>query len=200
MYCLACTGGIGSGKSYVLRIFSALGVPVYFSDDRTKELYNRNQRLIKELSNLLGEDILVNGVLNKAAMAAKIFADKSLLSQVNSIVHPIVLEDFIEWKKEQSSKGMNFVIIESAIILEIPFFLDETDGVLVVTAPEDVRIERVTKRDGLSPEAVKTRMDKQMSDKERIDKADFVIFADGQRAVLPQVLEVYNRVNNLMTK
>lgn len=200
MYCLACTGGIGSGKSYVLRIFSALGVPVYFSDDRTKELYNQNQRLIKELSNLLGEDILVNGVLNTAAMAAKIFADKSLLSQVNSIVHPIVLEDFIEWKKEQSSKGMNFVIIESAIILEIPFFLDETDGVLVVTAPEDVRIERVTKRDGLSPEAVKTRMDKQMSDKERIDKADFVIFADGQRAVLPQVLEVYNRVNNLMTK
>lgn len=200
MYCLACTGGIGSGKSYVLRIFSAHGVPVYFSDDRTKELYNQNQRLIKELSNLLGEDILVNGVLNKAAMAAKIFADKSLLSQVNSIVHPIVLEDFIEWKKEQSSKGMNFVIIESAIILEIPFFLDETDGVLVVTAPEDVRIERVTKRDGLSPEAVKTRMDKQMSDKERIDKADFVIFADGQRAVLPQVLEVYNRVNNLMTK
>ena len=200
MYCLACTGGIGRGKSYVLRIFSALGVPVYFSDDRTKELYNQNQRLIKELSNLLGEDILVNGVLNKAAMAAKIFADKSLLSQVNSIVHPIVLEDFIEWKKEQSSKGMNFVIIESAIILEIPFFLDETDGVLVVTAPEDVRIERVTKRDGLSPEAVKTRMDKQMSDKERIDKADFVIFADGQRAVLPQVLEVYNRVNNLMTK
>lgn len=200
MYCLACTGGIGSGKSYVLRIFSALGVPVYFSDDRTKELYNQNQRLIKELSNLLGEDILVNGVLNKAAMAAKIFTDKSLLSQVNSIVHPIVLEDFIEWKKEQSSKGMNFVIIESAIILEIPFFLDETDGVLVVTAPEDVRIERVTKRDGLSPEAVKTRMDKQMSDKERIDKADFVIFADGQRAVLPQVLEVYNRVNNLMTK
>jgi dephospho-CoA kinase len=200
MYCLACTGGIGSGKSYVLRIFSALGVPVYFSDDRTKELYNQNQQLIKELSNLLGEDILVNGVLNKAAMAAKIFADKSLLSQVNSIVHPIVLEDFIEWKKEQSSKGMNFVIIESAIILEIPFFLDETDGVLVVTAPEDVRIERVTKRDGLSPEAVKTRMDKQMSDKERIDKADFVIFADGQRAVLPQVLEVYNRVNNLMTK
>jgi dephospho-CoA kinase len=200
MYCLACTGGIGSGKSYVLRIFSALGVPVYFSDDRTKELYNQNQRLIKELSNLLGEDILFNGVLNKAAMAAKIFADKSLLSQVNSIVHPIVLEDFIEWKKEQSSKGMNFVIIESAIILEIPFFLDETDGVLVVTAPEDVRIERVTKRDGLSPEAVKTRMDKQMSDKERIDKADFVIFADGQRAVLPQVLEVYNRVNNLMTK
>lgn len=200
MYCLACTGGIGSGKSYVLRIFSALGVPVYFSDDRTKELYNQNQRLIKELSNLLGEDILVNGVLNKAAMAAKIFADKSLLSQVNSIVHPIVLEDFIEWKKEQSSKGMNFVIIESAIILEIPFFLDETDGVLVVTAPEDVRIERVTKRDGLSPEAVKTRMDKQMSDEERIDKADFVIFADGQRAVLPQVLEVYNRVNNLMTK
>lgn len=200
MYCLACTGGIGSGKSYVLRIFSALGVPVYFSDDRTKELYNQNRRLIKELSNLLGEDILVNGVLNKAAMAAKIFADKSLLSQVNSIVHPIVLEDFIEWKKEQSSKGMNFVIIESAIILEIPFFLDETDGVLVVTAPEDVRIERVTKRDGLSPEAVKTRMDKQMSDKERIDKADFVIFADGQRAVLPQVLEVYNRVNNLMTK
>lgn len=200
MYCLVCTGGIGSGKSYVLRIFSALGVPVYFSDDRTKELYNRNQRLIKELSNLLGEDILVNGVLNKAAMAAKIFADKSLLSQVNSIVHPIVLEDFIEWKKEQSSKGMNFVIIESAIILEIPFFLVETDGVLVVTAPEDVRIERVTKRDGLSPEAVKTRMDKQMSDKERIDKADFVIFADGQRAVLPQVLEVYNRVNNLITK
>lgn len=200
MYCLACTGGIGSGKSYVLRIFSALGVPVYFSDDRTKELYNQNQQLIKELSSLLGEDILVNGVLNKAAMAAKIFADKSLLSQVNSIVHPIVLEDFIEWKKEQSSKGMNFVIIESAIILEIPFFLDETDGVLVVTAPEDVRIERVTKRDGLSPEAVKTRMDKQMSDKERIDKADFVIFADGQRAVLPQVLEVYNRVNNLMTK
>ncbi len=195
MFCFACTGGIGTGKSYVVRIFSALGIPAYIADQRAKELYNIDKSLINKLIELLGEDIVVDGVLQKGVMAKKIFSKKSLLIRVNQIVHPRLLQDFYEWREEQRVKGIDMIIYESAIFLETPIFHKIADKIIVVTAPEETRIKRVIKRDGIDESLVRQRINKQWSDKKRLRMADFIIFADGKRAVLPQILKIINQVN-----
>ncbi len=190
MYCIACTGGIGSGKSYVAKIFAALGFPSYIADERTKGLYMTHSDLLSKLSDLLGEDILKDGVLQRKTMAQKIFSDEVLLKKVNDIVHPEVLKDFILWSKEREKEGNELIILESAIFLESPVFKGHAHKVLVVMAPENIRIERVKKRDCATEEMVRNRIVKQMSDEQMRAYADYIIFADGKRAVLPQVLDV----------
>jgi dephospho-CoA kinase len=195
MFCFACTGGIGTGKSYVVRIFSALGIPAYIADQRAKDLYNIDKSLITKLTELLGDDILVDGELQKGVMAKKIFSKKSLLIRVNQIVHPRLLQDFYEWREEQRCKGIDMIIYESAIFLETPIFHKIADKIIVVTAPEETRIRRVIKRDGIDESLVRQRINKQWSDNKRLKMADFIIFADGKRAVLPQILKIINQVN-----
>jgi len=194
MFCFACTGGIGSGKSYVIKIFSALGIPAYVADDRVKELYEIDSVLVDKLMALLGNDIVVNGVLQKQVMAKKIFSDKMLLAKVNDIVHPRVLEDFYQWRETRQNEGKDMIIYESAIFLETPRFWEVADKVIVVVAPEDVRIKRVMKRDGVDAEQVKQRIKNQWNDTMRLSMADYTIHADGKRAVLPQVLRIIESV------
>ncbi len=196
MFCFACTGGIGTGKSYVVRIFSALGVPAYIADDRAKELYKIDKSLLDRLVEVLGKKIVVDGVLQKSVMAGIIFSNKELLMKVNQIVHPRLLEDFYEWRDEQEKRGVDMIVYESAIFLETPTFRSIADKVIVVTAPVDVRIKRVIKRDNLAEEMVIQRINKQWSDEKRLEMADFVIFADGKRAVLPQILRIIDEVKN----
>lgn len=190
MYCLACTGGIGSGKSYVVKIFAALGFPTYIADEKTKLLYNKNVVLVENLVKLLGNEIVQDGVLQRRVMAQKIFSDELLLAKVNEIVHPEVLADFKNWSLERENEGNKLVIIESAIYLESKIFGGTADKVIVVEAPEHVRIERVKKRDSATEEMVRTRIHRQMTDVQMREYADYIIFADGKRAVLPQVLKV----------
>jgi len=194
MFCFACTGGIGTGKSYVVKIFSALGIPAYIADDRAKELYKIDRNLLDRLVELLGDNIVVDGVLQKSVMAGIIFSNKELLMKVNQIVHPRLLEDFYEWRDEQEKRGVDMIVYESAIFLETPTFRSIADKVIVVTAPVDVRIRRVIKRDNLEEKLVKQRINKQWSDEKRLEMADFVIFADGKRAVLPQILRIIDEV------
>lgn len=196
---LACTGGIGSGKSYVANVFSKLGYPVYYSDARAKELYDSDNELLCGMVQLLGNDIINNGKLSKAVVASKIFKDRSLLERVEQLVHPAVLRDFNKWKSEQQSVmgDKKFVLFESAIILEKPFFKGTADKVLNVVAPMDLRIERVVKRDNVTVEQVLDRMSKQWSDQQRATYSDFTIFADSKRAVLPQILNVIKEMNLL---
>ncbi|MFA6758811.1 MAG: dephospho-CoA kinase [Bacteroidales bacterium] len=193
--CLVCTGGIGSGKSYSVRLFNKLGVPSYIADVRAKELYDSDKVLIKKLVDLLGGDIISGGVLRKDIMAAKIFPNPSLLSKVNNIVHPRVLEDFNLWKSKKEQQGHKVVLLETAIYFETPIFHSAENKVIVVTAPYDIRIERVMKRDNISEEQVKERIARQYSEQERLKRADFIIFADGERAVLPQILNILDAVN-----
>lgn len=198
---LGCTGGIGSGKSYVSRIFSKLGYPVYFSDDRAKLLYDTDALLLEQMVELLGEDILVEGKLDRRVVAGKIFSNTELLRGVESLVHPAVLRDFQRWKEqicsEMDAQGIcpDFVLFESAIILETPLVRGVADKILNVMAPRELRIERVIKRDGVTREQVEVRMNKQWSDEQRSALADFIIFADSKRAVLPQILEVIKNFN-----
>lgn len=194
MFCFACTGGIGTGKSYVVRIFSSLGIPAYIADDRAKELYNIDKGLLDKLVEALGDEIVVDGKLQRSVMAHKIFSKKELLMKVNKIVHPRLLEDFYAWRNEQEKKGVNMIIFESAIFLETPIFYPIADKVIVVTAPEDVRIRRIIKRDNIDEKLVRQRINKQWSDEKRLKMADFIIFTDGKRAVLPQILHIIDKV------
>ena len=193
MFCFAVTGGIGSGKSYLVRLMSSLGLPAYIADYRAKELYKTNRTLVNNLANLLGKEILSDDGIRKDIMAAKIFSNPDLLEQVNSIVHPEVLNDFYQWRGLKKSEGYDTVIYESAIFLETPRFHSIADKVIVVVAPEDERVRRVIKRDSLSEVSVRERMSRQWSDEKRLKMADFVIFADGKRAILPQVMEILNQ-------
>ena len=191
---LGCTGGIGSGKSYVSRIFAKLGCPVYFSDDRAKMLYDTDPQLLGQMVTLLGAEILDNnGKLNRKVMAEKIFGNPELLRQVEGYVHPAVLRDFQRWKeqvcRELDAQGRKpaFVIFESAIILETPLVRGCADKVLHIKAPYGLRIRRVMARDNATREQVEARIARQWSDGQRDSMSDFVIFADSKRALLPQI-------------
>ncbi len=193
MKTLACTGGIGSGKSFLITLFNALGVPSYDSDRRAKELYDENPRLMEDVSSAVGGGIVVDGRLDRRALASRIFSDPAALAAVEELVHPAVAEDFLKWKDRQVTEA-GFVIFESAVILEKPAVRFLADRILVVTAPLETRIRRVVQRDGSTREQVLERMSRQRDDEFRLSCADFVIFADDSVARLPQVLEVMRRM------
>ena len=197
---LGCTGGIGSGKSYVSRIFARMGFPVYFSDDRAKLLYDTDPLLLQQMVQLLGEDILVDGKLDRRVVAERIFGNGELLGEVEKLVHPAVLRDFYRWKEQICSalaalgRCPSFVVFESAILLEKPLVKGCADKVLNVEAPYDLRIERVIARDGVTKAQVEARIAAQWSDEQRNALADFIIFADSRRALLPQIMDVIEKM------
>ncbi len=201
MKVLACTGGIGSGKSYVSRIFSGMGFPVYESDIKAKLLYDTDPSILGRMVELLGRDIVRDGVLQRGVVASRIFNDRELLEQVERIVHPAVVKDFECWKSNiETGSGIikpPFVVFESAIILEKPVVRSIADKVLVVSAPLDMRIERVMRRDGQTREMILSRISSQWDDKAREAMADFIIFADCKKVLLPQVIAVAEAMANL---
>lgn len=188
MKVLVITGGIGSGKSYVTKIFSAMGIPVYLSDDRAKMLYDSDKELLNSVIELLGESIIKDGILQKRVMASIVFNNKELLERVEALVFPAVLRDFERWKAQYSDNGTCFVIFESAIFLEKPLF--KADKVLTVSAPYDMRVQRIMERDSMNLEEIKRRMLNQCSDEKREKISDYVIYSDGKSALLPQILKI----------
>ena len=199
MKVLGCTGGIGSGKSYVSAIFGKMGIPVYDSDNRAKSLYDTDLLLRKSMVGLLGEEIVKDGVVQRDVIAAKIFGNRQLLEEVECLVHPAVIRDFDSWKQCIADRALEagehlppFVIMESAILLEKPIVRASADKVLVVSAPLELRIERVMARDNTDRSRVMARIASQWSDEQRRVLADFIIFADGKQALLPQVETVYS--------
>ncbi len=197
MKVLAITGGIGSGKSYIVRIFSAMGIPVYNADDRTKALYDASPALMEALKGLLGDGLVKDGRLDKAYMASRVFSDRELLEKVESIVFPAVAEDFNNWKRQYEGGRHPFVVIESAIILEKGFFKSVYDRVLTVSSPIPLRVTRVMARSAMSREEVAQRIANQWDDALREALSDYVIISDEKHALLPQVLNVYEKMNNI---
>ncbi len=182
---IGVTGGIGSGKSVVCRIFAALGIPVYDSDARARALMNG--RLAPKIKELFGEDFYVGGVLDRKRVASKVFIDKELLEKLNAIVHPAVERDFEFWSRNQIN--VPYVIMESAILLESGFD-KKMDKVVTVSAPEELCIDRVVARDETTPEKVRLRMANQMEDRERVAKSHFNIANTGRVSLLDQVKDV----------
>lgn len=171
MIVVGLTGGIGSGKTTVAKLFSALGVPVYNSDQKAKELMQNSDVLIKKIISLLGEESYKNKKLNRSYIAQKVFKDKELLSDLNAIVHPAVRQNFLDWIAIQKH---SYVIQETALLFENK--TEELyDKIILVIAPEEVRVQRVLQRDKNTKEAVLARISNQLSDVVKIPKADFVI-------------------------
>jgi dephospho-CoA kinase len=179
------TGGIGSGKSTVSKILISKGFSVYNSDNRAKWLMNNSDNLKSNIISIFGDKAYLKGSLNRKYLSAKVFNDSLKLKALNNLVHPLVAIDFKNWLLHQKSK--DFVFKEAAILIESGAY-KEMDKIIVVSCPENIRLERVLKRDGNSPELVKKRMQNQISETEKINHADFVIKNNGSESDL--VLEV----------
>ena len=182
---IGITGGIGSGKSVVSRLLEVMGIPVYISDGETKQLMMTDSCIRSELTALLGEEVYAGGVLNKSLLASYLFGSPEHAKEINCIVHPRVKEDFRRWT--QCRTAFPIVGIESAILVEAGF-AGEVDAVVMVYAPEEVRVQRAMKRDASSRELIERRIRSQMSDEEKRMRADFVIVNDGETPLIPQVL------------
>ena len=179
------TGGIGSGKSTVSKILISKGFSVYNSDNRAKWLMNNNDNLKSNIISIFGNKAYIKGSLNRKYLSAKVFNDSLKLKALNNLVHPLVAIDFKNWLLHQKSK--DFVFKEAAILIESGAY-KEMDKIIVVSCPENIRLERVLKRDGNSPELVKKRIQNQISETEKINHADFVVKNNGSKSDL--VLEV----------
>nr|WP_297788143.1 dephospho-CoA kinase [uncultured Allomuricauda sp.] len=169
MMIVGLTGGIGSGKSTVAKMFIELGVPVYDSDMEAKKLMVNSNEVKNAISELLGEEAYLNEGLNRPYIADKVFKDPEILGELNDIVHPAVREHFLEWVNHQKSP---YVIQETALIFENNA-QDKYDCTILVTAPEETRIQRVMDRDKIEKQAVIDRINNQMDDKKKVDLADF---------------------------
>lgn len=191
---LGITGGIGSGKSLVCQLLEVMGIPVYISDAETKQLMVTDPFIRKELVALLGEGVYAGGSLNKTLLASYLFSCPEHAKQINGIIHPRVKDDFRRWAQEHTTHS-TIVAIESAILIEAGF-AGEVDVVVMVYAPEKVRIDRAVKRDASSRELIEKRIRSQMSDEEKRNQADFIIVNDGETPLIPQVLALIASISN----
>jgi len=166
------TGGIGSGKTTVAKLFHKLGVPIYVSDIEAKRIMVTNKNVVASIKKILGDTAYTaENELNRIYISAKVFKNKSLLNELNSIVHPAVAEDFLNWHKDQKTE---YVIKESAILFESGSF-ENCDLVITVTAPLEERINRVVLRDKVTKKQVLHRVMNQLSDEDKIDRSNFII-------------------------
>jgi len=179
------TGGIGSGKSTVCKVFKGLGIPVFEADPVAKQLMTSDPEIRLALIEAFGTAVyLPDGTVDRKYLAALVFNDESLLAKLNSIVHPAVLKEFNEWC---STKQTTYILHEAAILFESGFY-KLMDKIIAVVTDEDERIERVMKRDKTTIELVRQRIQNQMSDAERIKMADFVISNNDNELIIPQIL------------
>ncbi|NQX76158.1 dephospho-CoA kinase [Gilvibacter sp.] len=194
MISVGLTGGIGSGKTTVARFFEAIGIPIYFADDRAKALMVEDQELIASIKALLGDQAYTyDGRLNRAYIASQVFNDAKLLEALNALVHPAVGKDFKQWAQAQQSP---YVIKEAAILFENGSYT-HSDANILVTAPESIRLERVMSRDGASEEAVRARMQHQWPDEQKIPLADYVIENIDLEATRKQVNSLHKQLISL---
>lgn len=191
MLAVGVTGGIGSGKSLVCRVFEQLGVPVYYADERAKSLYVRDAELQKEVKDLLGESsYLPTGEFNREWVKAQVFSDQGLRAKLNELVHPRVFKDFEVWCGEMLAAGHAYVIKEAAILFESG--ADATvDLVIGVVADRSVRMKRVIQRDGLSEKDVEDRMQSQWIQEQWMDRCAYLIYNNGDRSIIEQVQEIH---------
>lgn len=177
------TGNIGSGKSYVCKMFEKLGIPVFYSDDETKKLYLIPS--VKELIvNRFGKEVYFeDGTLNRKLLSYHLFKNEEAMKFIESVLYPALNQHFDEWCEQQTSP---YVLYESAILFEKNYG-KYFDKIIFVSAPEDTRLQRVMKRDDCTEENVRSRMRLQMSEENKLSKADFVIYNDGDKTLEPQV-------------
>ncbi len=186
---IGITGGIGSGKTTVAKVFEQLGVPIYYADFWAKEIMNTEPLVKERLKELFGKDIYDSeGKANRKEIAEQVFKDKTKLNELNSVIHPAVWLHGENWLKQHADKP--YILKEAAILFESGGNKG-LDKVIMISAPKDLRIERVMKRDNVTREEVEARMANQWDDEKKIALSDLVIVNDDRNLVIPQVLEIH---------
>lgn len=188
---IGVTGGIGSGKSTVCSIFGHLGVPIYNADNRAKQLMQESEDLRKKLRLAFGWDVYTkDDVLDRAYLAKIVFNNPPQLRILNQIVHPAVFDDYARWAQEQTDAGHPYSVKEAALLIEAESY-KELDKLIVVTCPIDIRLERITKRDNIRREEVLKRIENQLSDRDRLKHADYIIRNSTNFSLIKQVLQLH---------
>ncbi|MDX9928302.1 MAG: dephospho-CoA kinase [Bacteroidales bacterium] len=184
------TGGIGSGKSSVCRMFSTLGIPVFDADLEARKIIDGDQDVLKELSEIAGLDLLASGVLDRRLLASLIFNDPVKLEKVNTLIHPLVFDAFESWCLHCRAP---YVILDAAILFEsgADRLVDRT---ITVIAPRNERIERVVARSGLSPAEVEARVRNQYTQEQLMSRSDFIIDNSERKMIIPAVLDIHTRL------
>lgn len=188
---IGLTGGIGSGKSTVAKVFELLNVPVYYADEASKRLYHTDKDLMASIKKHFGEDVYTDDQLNRSRLAEAVFNDPRKLELLNSLVHPPTLRDAAEWMQTQTAP---YIIKEAALLFESGS-VGGLDYVIGVKAPVHIRIKRVMDRDGISREQVLARMNHQMDEAIKLRLCDFIINNDEQELVIPQVMKLHEVIS-----
>jgi dephospho-CoA kinase len=189
---IGVTGGIGSGKSIICKIFNALDIPVFNADIEAKKVLNESETVKSRMKALFGNDIYdPENKIDRQKLSSIIFNDKIKLLQTNSIIHPVVIDNYNSWLIENS--GCSYTIMEAALIFEGGF--DKLmDYIITVSAPKNMKILRTMQRDGSTRSDVLKKMNNQSDDKMKITKSDFVIYNINKQLVIPQILKVHDQL------
>ena len=187
------TGGIGSGKSTVAKIFEVLGVPVYYADEAARRLMNENEELKAAIRKNFGEASYTNGELDRKFLASVVFSNKEKLELLNSLTHPATISDAEQWIKTQTSP---YIIKEAALLFESGA-AENLDKVIGVFAPRAIRVKRVMDRDNIPEAEVMKRINRQMDEEAKMKLCDFIITNDEHQLVIPQVLGLHEKFTGL---
>lgn len=192
---IGITGGIGSGKTTVCKIFESLDIPVYYADKEAKKIMASNLSVKKQIKDLIGEEAFFkNGKPDRNYIASKIFTDKELLAKINEIVHPAVQLDADRWFEMMKNENISkYCLKEAALMVETGSY-KSLHAMIVVTCPEDIRIHRVMKRDKLKFEDVMRKVRNQIPEEDKVKLADFVIVNDGKTSLIPQVWAIHHKL------
>ena len=193
---IGLTGGIGSGKSTVAKIFELLQVPVYYADEASRRLYHTDPELMAQIKKHFGEDMYSEGQLNRSKMAEIVFNDPQKLELLNQLVHPPTLRDAQEWIRAQKAP---YVIKEAALLFESGSAAG-LDYIIGIQAPVAVRLKRVMDRDKTTREEVLSRMNRQIDEDIKMRLCDFIIRNNEQELVIPQVLDLHQNLLRMATE
>jgi dephospho-CoA kinase len=193
---LGVTGGIGSGKTTICKVFAVLGIPVFSADDEAKRIQDNDRDLQIKINSIAGKDLFPGGKLDRPEMAKLIFSNKDLLEKVNSIVHPAVFRSYNEWVKKQDSP---YCIMEAAILFESGAFR-LMDRIVTVITPMGERIERLVRGNKLSKEQIVERINNQIDDESRVKRSDFVISNSENDMIVPAIIEIHEEMLKLYNK
>ena len=187
---LGVTGGIGSGKTSVCKVFNILGIPVFSADQEAKGIMENDIEIIHRINSIAGKDLYKDGNLDRTELATLIFNNQNLLEKVNSLVHPVVFDHFKRWEMEQTAP---YVIMEAAILFESGA-AKLVDKIAVVVAPVEERVNRVIHRNRLSREQVLDRMRNQFDDETRIKMSDYIIHNSENDMIIPEILKIHDDI------
>jgi len=192
-YKIGLTGGIGSGKTTVAKVFKSLSIPVFNSDDCGRNLLLNNQAIINSVKKIFGTSILTKNKIDAKKLSTIIFSNKEKLELLNQIIHPQVIIEFEKWVKKQNS---HYIIKESALLFESKTY-HLLDKIILIKAPISLRIERVLKRDNRSRIEIKKIINNQMKNRDNIKNVDYIINNNEKQLLTPQIIQVSKELSRL---